>query len=63
LLIRRSANGGTEQVSLDDGRAQALCLKDHHLLALNRLTERCEAAYGGPQDLEWALAGVDLFLL
>jgi phosphoenolpyruvate synthase/pyruvate phosphate dikinase len=44
-------------------RAQALCLNDNHLIALNRLAERCEAVHGGPQDLEWAVAAADLFLL
>jgi pyruvate,water dikinase len=63
LLIRRSAAGGTEQIALDDDRAEALCLDDAQLLALNRLAEKCESVYGGEQDLEWAFAGVDLFLL
>jgi pyruvate,water dikinase len=63
LLIRRSAGGGTEQIALDNDRAEALCLDDTQLLALHRLAEQCEAIYGGAQDLEWAFAGVDLFLL
>ena len=63
ILIRRSTDGGTEQVALDDNRAQLLCLEDAQLLGLHRLAERCEAVYGGAQDLEWAFADFDLFLL
>jgi pyruvate, water dikinase len=63
LLIRRAAGGGTEQVELDEDRAQALCLDDRQLLALNHLAEQCERVYGGEQDLEWAFDSASLFLL
>ena len=63
ILMRRSAGGGTEEVALDNDRAEALCLDDAQLFELHRLAERCEAVYGGLQDLEWAFAAVDLFLL
>jgi pyruvate, water dikinase len=63
LLIRRASGGGTEQIALDDIRAQALCLDDAQLLALNQLAGRCETVYGGEQDLEWAFDGANLFLL
>ena len=63
ILIRHSANGGTEEVAVDSDRAEALCLDDAQLLALHRLAERCETVYGGTQDLEWAFAEVELFLL
>ena len=63
FLIRRSAGGGTEEIALDNDRAEALCLDDAQLLALHRLSDRCEAVYGGEQDLEFAFAEGDLFLL
>jgi pyruvate, water dikinase len=63
VAIRRAADGGTEQVELDEDRAQALCLDDGQLLALNHLAEQCETVYGGEQDLEWAFDGANLFLL
>jgi len=63
LLIRRSAGGGTEQITIDDERAEALCLDEAQVLALHRLAEQCEAVFGGAQDLEWAFAEADLFLL
>jgi len=63
LLIRRCAGGGTEEVTVDPGRAEELCLDDASLLALHRLAERCEQVYGGAQDLEWAFAAGELYLL
>jgi pyruvate,water dikinase len=63
LLIRRAAGGGTEEVAVDSTRAQTLSLDDARLLALHRLAERCESVYGGAQDLEWAYADMELFLL
>jgi pyruvate,water dikinase len=63
VLIRRSPNGGTEEIPVDPDRAGALCLEDAQLLALHRLAQRCEAVYGGAQDLEWAFMGGELFLL
>jgi pyruvate,water dikinase len=63
VLIRRRAGGGTEEVAVDDDRAEAACLDDANLLALHRLAERCESVFGAEQDLEWAFDGVELFLL
>jgi pyruvate,water dikinase len=63
LLIRRAADGGTEQVEVAGDRAEALCLDDAQLVALHRLAEQCERVYGGEQDLEWAFENGELFLL
>lgn len=63
LMIRRQAQGGTEEIEVPADRVEALCLDDAQLLALHRLAERCEATYGGEQDIEWAFAGPELFLL
>ena len=63
LLVCRSDGGGTTHVEITDHRAEALCLDDGQLFALHRLAERCEAVYGGGQDLEWAFAELELFLL
>jgi pyruvate,water dikinase len=48
---------------LDDALAAALCLDDARLAAMHALAERCERAFGGMQDLEWAFAGDTLWLL
>jgi pyruvate, water dikinase len=63
VLIRRRAGGGTEEIEVEEGRVRALCLDDAQLLSLHRLAEQCEGVYGGEQDLEWAFASDELFLL
>ena len=63
LLIRRSAEGGTEEVPVAEEKVEALCLDDSQLLALHGLATRCEAAYSGEQDIEWAFADGELYLL
>lgn len=63
FVIRFDARGGTveEPVSGDD--VTRLCLSDEQLGALHRLATECERHFGGPQDLEWAFSGGELFLL
>lgn len=41
----------------------ALCLTDAQLAELADLGRRVEAVYGDPRDIEWAIAGDQLFLL
>jgi pyruvate,water dikinase len=54
---------GTEEVSVSDERARALCLDDASLRALHDLALACEDAFGEALDIEWAFAGGVLFLL
>jgi pyruvate, water dikinase len=42
---------------------QALCLDDRRLAALHALARRCEEAFQGPSDIEWAFADGTLHLL
>jgi pyruvate,water dikinase len=42
---------------------QALCLDDRRLAALHSLARRCEEAFQGPSDIEWAFADANLHLL
>src|SRR5262249_53995298 len=44
-------------------RQSAPCLDDRRLADLAELGRRVEALYGGPRDVEWALAGGELWLL
>ena len=42
---------------------ERLCLDDNQLDDLNRLAARCEEVYGPARDIEWAIAGDELYLL
>jgi EmrB/QacA subfamily drug resistance transporter len=61
--IRVSRDGGTTEVALSDMDASRLTLTDQQLAELHELATRCETYFGGPQDLEWAIANGELHLL
>ena len=42
---------------------ETLSLDDELLGALNRLADRCEQVFGAARDIEWAIAGGELYLL
>ena len=42
---------------------EALCLDDRRLATLHSLADRCEDAFQGPSDIEWAFADANLHLL
>jgi pyruvate,water dikinase len=63
LAIVWGDRGGTREIEIDPERARALCLDDAMLSTLDALTSRCEALFGGTQDLEFAFAGGELHLL
>ncbi|SDC16318.1 Pyruvate phosphate dikinase, PEP/pyruvate binding domain [Geodermatophilus telluris] len=49
--------GGTATVAVDGGRARRPCLTDADLAALADLAHRCDALFGDPSDVEWAIPG------
>ncbi|GHO47904.1 PEP/pyruvate-binding domain-containing protein [Ktedonospora formicarum] len=53
MLIRGTAGGGTEHVTLE--ASQEVCLDEHQLEELAKLGQRVEEYYHAPQDIEWAL--------
>jgi pyruvate,water dikinase len=63
VAIRPGPDGGTIEQGVLADRAGTLCLEDGHLRQLHGLATRCEAVFGGAQDLEWAFAGETLHLL
>lgn len=66
LLIRWAEEdeaGGTEEVVVEGDRVTELCLDDAQIVALDALAGRCEAVFGGTQDLEFAFARGRLHLL
>src|SRR5207249_9355237 len=62
VIVRPRAGGGTEHV---EGLAAASppALPDRALRRLARLGAAIERHFGRPQDVEWAWAGGELFLL
>jgi EmrB/QacA subfamily drug resistance transporter len=63
LAIRFAPDGGTREEPLSEEDSQRLTLTEAHLLALHDLAAKCEAFFSGPQDIEWAIAADELFLL
>ncbi len=58
-----SVTQGTEEVTLGRHEADMPCLPDAGVRAVGELLRRVEAHYQFPQDIEWAFAGGDLYLL
>ncbi len=63
LAIRFLETGGTAEVPVPEDQIERLCLDDAMLGALEALTARCEATFGGTQDLEFAFERGVLYLL
>jgi pyruvate,water dikinase len=63
FAIRRAANGGTVDEQLPPEDVERHCLSDAELAELNDLATRCEQLYGDGRDIEWAIAGGQLYLL
>jgi pyruvate,water dikinase len=63
IAIEARVGGGTAEVTIAADRAKAACLDDARLAELTQLANRCEQLFGGPQDLEWAVANGRLHLL
>jgi EmrB/QacA subfamily drug resistance transporter len=63
IAIRYAPDGGTHEQTLSEEEAERLTLDDAQLAALHELATRCETFLGAPQDLEWAIANGELFLL
>ena len=56
-------NGGTTHVHVDAARRRRPCLPPASLAELFRLAVECERLFEGPQDIEWAVAADDVWLL
>jgi rifampicin phosphotransferase len=61
LAILPRSEGGTESVTHDKKEQQAL--SDTQILDLARVAQRVAEHFGSPQDIEWAWAGGQLYLL
>jgi pyruvate,water dikinase len=63
VAIRSLPEGGTYEEKLSAELVEALCLSDEDLNRLHALAGRCEEIYGMGRDIEWAIAGGELYLL
>ena len=63
LEITRDESGHDREVALPSDRARQRVLSDSEVLELARLGLSVEAHYGAPQDVEWAAAGGDVWLV
>jgi pyruvate,water dikinase len=63
VTIQSLPDGGTVEKPVPAELAERLCLDDDQLSALGRLASRCEEVYGPARDIEWAIAGNELYLL
>ena len=63
IAIRARPDGGTVEEEVAPELVEQLCLDDDQLAKLNRLADRVEQVYGPARDIEWALAGGELYLL
>jgi pyruvate, water dikinase len=61
--IVRGPDGADLRVELGSEEGSRRVLEDEEVLDLTRLAMRVEAHYGSPQDMEWAIAGDQTFLV
>ena len=63
VAIRGLPGGGTVEEEVEPDLVEQLCLDDDQLRELNDLATRCEEVYGPARDIEWAIAGGQVYLL
>jgi pyruvate,water dikinase len=59
----RSDGGETEERAVPEDRREARVLSEAEIADLVAVGERVEDHYGAPQDVEWAIAGGDIYML
>ncbi len=62
LAIVPRTDGGTQSLTRDDA-AQRQALPDAQILELGHLGQQVASHFGSPQDIEWAWAGGQMYLL
>jgi pyruvate, water dikinase len=63
LVIESAPEGGTVERELDPAEGGAATLEEDQLRELARLGEDLQGRLGGPQDIEWAIEGGELYVL
>ncbi len=55
--------GGVVEQAVDPDRANTLCISETIARRMGALAKKAEAAFGSPQDMEWAVKGAEIFFL
>ncbi|MEL0081570.1 MAG: MFS transporter [Gammaproteobacteria bacterium] len=63
IRLTLAASGGLKELPVDRDQVEALCVDPEQIDQLNQLALLCEQTYGGEQDIEWAFADGELYLL
>jgi pyruvate, water dikinase len=63
LVVESAPEGGTVERELDLAEGGAATLDEGQLRELARLGEDLQGRLGGPQDIEWAIEGGELYVL
>jgi len=63
MHVRDAETGETVERAVPEDRREARVLEDAELATLRDLGEEIEAHYGDPQDVEWAIADGEVYLL
>ena len=63
IVLDERAGSGTVQRAVDPAQAAEACLSEADVAAIAELARRAESHYGTPQDIEFARAGGEWFLL
>ena len=63
IVLDESAGAGTVERPVEAGRASQRCLSDDDVAAIVEMARRAEEHYGLPQDIEFALADGNWYLL
>jgi pyruvate, water dikinase len=63
LVIESAPEGGTVERELDPAEGGAATLEEDQLRELARLGDDLQGRLGGPQDIEWAIEGGELYVL
>lgn len=62
-MVVRHDEGGTTTIDLDEGTAVSQVLDEEQIARLVAVGLQLEAAFGSPQDIEWAFEGSELYVL
>ena len=63
IVLDEGAGSGTVERAVEPARAAAACLSEDDVAAITELARRAESHYGTPQDIEFARAGGEWYLL